>query len=152
MLLLHCGRWEKNTLKHQDPQMKANTWRAQKAGNSILILSRTPTRPPGPPSWGHISILSRANLFIWCCIFLFCPLEEIPQLALKILMPQLLPASHPVDKAKKPHTPFSSVRSRVCANAIGVCVCVRALHELELYTDAWCAGEKKCMLACWCLY
>lgn len=42
MLLLHCGRREKNTLKHQDPRMKANTWRAQKAGNSMQILSKNP--------------------------------------------------------------------------------------------------------------
>lgn len=96
MLLLPCGRQEKNTIKHlsltkihMDESEHMGSTESTKF-NANLVWRTTPTPDPAqllPVE--AISILSEENLFIWSCIFLFCPLEEIPELALRRLMPQL---------------------------------------------------------------
>lgn len=151
MLLLPCGRQEKNTIKHfkfdKDPHgWKQTRW--EHGENEIQCKSRL-----APPHYSvlpveAIGILSEENLFIWCCIFLFCPLEEIPELALRRLMPQLpSPCSSSCWQGEEtPHTLFRSVNSAVYT-CVFVCkaahVCVGALCELWLYMDPWCEGGQE---------
>lgn len=115
--------------------------------------------PLALPSGGHISILSRENLFLWCCIFLFCPLEEIPELAPRRLMPQLpSPCFSSCWQGEETlHALFLSVQQSPCAHTVRVYVCVCVLCVCPLcksygFTrtpDVW--EDKRCMCACWCV-
>lgn len=103
-----------------------------------------------------ISVFWAGRIYLCCCVFLFCPLKEIPEAALRRVMPQLPPPcfSSCWHGEEASHAPFFSVIQCLCCYTLGVCeVCVCALSESSDFTwicDVW--ANKRCMCAHWCVY
>lgn len=167
MLLLPSGRWEKKTHLsetkiHMDERKYMGITESSTFNANLIWPSLSPA------CWGHISMLSGENLFIWCCIFLFYPLEEIPELALEETN---APASISLllillTRRRSPTRPFPQCATEsacilycrcVCLCVWGMCVCsawVLALHEhlMSRRVKDACVHAGVCIKACPCSF